>query len=72
MTTGLPKPGWSLKRSTVNWNVDRPSNSGNKCFGIESRDAGHSLVPAPPHMMVGLIIFDSFAAHLPQRPHQPW
>jgi hypothetical protein len=25
-------------------------------LGIESREAGQSLVPAPPHMMVGLII----------------
>jgi hypothetical protein len=28
------------------------------CFGMLSRDAGHSRVPAPPHMMTGMI-FDA-------------
>src|SRR6266446_2166086 len=27
--------------------------SGTKCFGIFSRDTGHSRVPAPPHRMTG-------------------
>src|SRR5262245_12528955 len=39
----------------VSWNVDNGPNSGRNCFGRFSREAGHSRVPAPPHMMRGTI-----------------
>jgi hypothetical protein len=40
---------------SVPWNVERAPNSGRNCFGRTSREAGHSRVPAPPHMMRGII-----------------
>ena len=36
------------------------------CFGMDSREAGHSLVPAPPHMTTGMI-FDGMKC--PEEPH---
>ena len=30
-------------------------NSAMNCFGMLSRDAGHSRVPAPPHIMTGMM-----------------
>src|SRR5690242_21806521 len=30
--------------------------SGTNCFGMLSRETGHSLVPAPPHMITGMIL----------------
>jgi len=30
-------------------------NNGRNCFGRTSRDAGQSRVPAPPHMISGMI-----------------
>ena len=32
-----------------------PRTSGRNCFGRTSREAGHSRVPAPPHMISGII-----------------
>jgi hypothetical protein len=57
---GIGDDNWSLGfRPTplisVPWNVERAPNSGRNCFGRTSREAGHSRVPAPPHMMRGII-----------------
>ena len=41
-------------RSNTCWKVVSGPNSGTKCFGIFSRDTGHSRVPAPPHRMTGV------------------
>ena len=37
------------------WKVERAPTSGMNCFGSVSRDSGHTLVPAPPHMITGKI-----------------
>ena len=29
--------------------------SGTNCFGMLSRETGHKRVPAPPHMITGII-----------------
>ncbi len=50
----LEEGGWP-KRLAVTWKLDRSSSSGMNCFGMLSRDAGHSRVPEPPHMMTGRI-----------------
>jgi hypothetical protein len=42
-------------RSMVAWNVERLPNSDRNCFGRTSREAGHSRVAAPPHMISGMI-----------------
>ena len=39
----------------MSWKVERAPNSGRNCFGRTSREAGHSRVPAPPHMIRGII-----------------
>jgi hypothetical protein len=53
MTIGRPN-GCDTRR-IVSWNVDSGPNSGRNCLGRPSRDAGHSRVPAPPHMIKGTI-----------------
>jgi hypothetical protein len=40
-------------RCSVCWNVDDDPTSGTNCFGMLSRDTGHSRAPAPPHRMTG-------------------
>src|ERR1700750_917285 len=45
----------SETRSNVSWNVECVPNKGRNCLGCTSRDAGHSRVPAPPHMISGII-----------------
>src|SRR4051794_14879258 len=55
MTTGRSNNAASETRKSVSWNVDRGPNNGRNCFGCTSRDAGHSRVPAPPHMISGII-----------------
>ncbi len=57
MTSGFRKAG-SAKRLAVTWKLDRSSSSGMNCFGMLSRDAGHSRVPEPPHMITGRILAD--------------
>src|SRR3569833_1023341 len=42
-------------RSSVSWKVERVPNRRRNCLGRTSRDAGHSRVPAPPHMIRGMI-----------------
>src|SRR5215217_3690308 len=56
MTMGRSNSVGSDTRMIVFWNVERAPNSGKNCFGCTSRDAGHSRVPAPPHMMSGTIL----------------
>src|ERR1043165_3463460 len=55
MTIGRPNSEASETRSSVSWKVERDPNSGRNCFGCTSREAGHSRVPAPPHMIRGII-----------------
>jgi hypothetical protein len=45
----------SETRVSVSWKVERAPNNGRNCFGRPSREAGHSRVPAPPHMIRGMI-----------------
>jgi hypothetical protein len=37
------------------------------CFGRVSRDSGHTLVPAPPHMITGKIFTTDLVAPASQR-----
>ena len=46
----------SVMRSIVADSVEVPPSSGRSGFGRWSRDSGHSRVPAPPHMITGMII----------------
>ena len=55
MTSGFEKAELE-KRLAVTWKFDRSSSRGMNCFGMLSRDAGHNLVPDPPHMMTGRIL----------------
>src|SRR6188768_3262943 len=55
MITGRSNRSASETRNSVSWNVERAPNRGRNCFGCTSRDAGHSRVPAPPHMIKGTI-----------------
>src|ERR1700736_4454831 len=55
MTIGRWNSVASDTRSSVSWNVERGPNNGRNCLGRTSRDAGHSRVPAPPHMISGMI-----------------
>ena len=32
-----------------------PADGGTNCFGMLLRETGHSRVPAPPHMITGMI-----------------
>ena len=41
-------------RASVCWNVERSPISGTNCFGMLSRETGHSRVPAPPHINTGI------------------
>ena len=51
--------------ATVSWKVERTPMSAMNCFGIVSRDSGHTRVPAPPHMMTGSIFVGiSSGAHV--------
>jgi len=42
-------------RASTWWNVDPCPTSGTNCLGTLSRETGHSRVPAPPHMITGMI-----------------
>src|SRR5258706_15329546 len=55
ITIGRSNSAVSETRSSVFWNVDRAPNNGRNCFGWTAREAGHSRVPAPPHMISGTI-----------------
>src|ERR1700716_151945 len=55
MTIGRSNSSASDTRRIVFWNVERTPNNGKNCFGRTSREAGHSRVPAPPHMIRGTI-----------------
>src|SRR5436305_11374521 len=55
MTIARSNSALSETRSSVSWNVERAPNSGRNCLGWTSREAGHSRVPAPPHMIRGII-----------------
>src|SRR6185312_7598378 len=55
MTIGRANSALSDTRTTVSWKVERAPNNGRNCFGRTSREAGHSRVPAPPHMIRGMI-----------------
>src|SRR4051812_15264060 len=55
MTIGRSNNAASDTRFKVSWNVERVPNSGRNCLGCTSREAGHSLVPAPPHITRGII-----------------
>src|SRR5215469_17845722 len=52
---GRPNRVGSVTRWTVSCNVECAPNNGKNCLGRPSRDAGHSRVPAPPHMIRGMI-----------------
>src|ERR1700694_1475662 len=55
MTIGRSNSVPSDTRKSVFWNVERAPNKGRNCLGRTSREAGHSRVPAPPHMISGII-----------------
>src|SRR5437588_2854972 len=55
MTIGRSNSELSDTRLSVSWNVECVPNRGRNCLGWTSRDAGHSRVPAPPHMISGII-----------------
>src|SRR4029079_3572974 len=55
MTTGRSNSVASETRNSVSWNVERAPNKDRNCLGCTSREAGHSRVPAPPHMIKGII-----------------
>src|SRR3954471_14860971 len=55
MMTGRSNKSASETRTSVSWNVERAPNSDRNCLGWTSREAGHSRVPAPPHMIRGII-----------------
>src|SRR5881398_542381 len=55
MTIGRSNSDGSETRESVSWKVERVPNSGKNCFGRTSREAGHSRVPAPPHMIRGIM-----------------
>src|SRR3954463_7864721 len=55
MTIGRSNSEASETRSSVSWKGERVPNSGRNCLGWTSREAGHSRVPAPPHMIRGII-----------------
>src|SRR5258708_14582630 len=55
ITIGRSNSVLSDTRKSVSWNVERAPNNGRNCFGRTSREAGHSRVPAPPHMISGMI-----------------
>src|SRR5258708_35126521 len=55
ITIGRSNSVLSDTRKSVSWNVERTPNNGRNCFGRTSREAGHSRVPAPPHMISGII-----------------
>src|ERR1700688_1863834 len=55
MTPGRSNSAASDTLSSVSWKVERVPNNGKNCLGWTSREAGHSRVPAPPHMIRGMI-----------------
>src|ERR1700736_5416118 len=64
MTTGRSNSAVSETRRIVSWNVERAPNRGRNCLGWTSREAGHSRVPAPPHMIRGIIRLSIGASNL--------
>ena len=42
-------------RASTCWKVDSCPTKGTNCLGMLSRETGHSRVPAPPHMITGMI-----------------
>src|SRR6185436_11755369 len=42
-------------RFSVSWKVECTPNRRRNCLGWTSREAGHNRVPAPPHMINGII-----------------
>jgi hypothetical protein len=55
MMIGRSNKAASETRLSVSWKVEHVPNNGRNCFGRTSRDAGQSRVPAPPHMISGMI-----------------
>src|ERR1700743_2276317 len=55
MTTGRSNIAGSDTRRMVSWNVECGPTRPRNCFGRPSRDAGHNRVPAPPHMINGMM-----------------
>ena len=42
--------------ASVRAKVEAPSTSGRNGLGLSPREAGHRRVPAPPHIMTGMIM----------------
>ena len=55
MTIGRTNRSGSETRVSTCWKVDPVPTNGTNCFGMLSRETGHSRVPAPPHMITGTI-----------------
>src|SRR6266700_1740274 len=55
MTIGRPNNSGSQMRPSTCWKVDPSPTRGTNCFGMLSRETGQSRVPAPPHMITGMI-----------------
>src|ERR1700694_1236456 len=64
MTIGRSNSVPSDTRKSVFWNVERAPSKGRNCLGWTSRDAGHNRVPAPPHMISGIIRLSISASNL--------
>jgi hypothetical protein len=54
ITIGRANRAGSATRASVCWKVERSPISGMNCFGMLSRETGHSRVPAPPHISTGI------------------
>jgi hypothetical protein len=54
MTIGRANKSESEMRASTCWKVD-PRPTGTNCFGMLLRETGPSRVPAPPHMITGMI-----------------
>jgi hypothetical protein len=57
---GRPNRVGSVTLWTVSCNIECAPNKGKNCLGRPSREAGHSRVPAPPHMIRGMIVGANF------------
>ncbi len=55
-------------RLIASWKVEAVPISGMNCFGIDSRDSGHTRVPAPPHMMTGRTFLAILTSTIRRRP----
>src|SRR5262250_715472 len=56
MMMGRANNSGSEIRAITCWKVESGPIRRTNCFGMLSRETGHSRVPAPPHMMTGIMV----------------